>query len=288
MKAARIILLAGLAAALVALLWQARTIRELRADVAQLRGDLQVALESASETPSGLTADEEQARRERLELIRLRHQVRDLKESVASAHAHEQAANLKTVVRSLLPASATRGPWNFRPEWKGLESLATNQYAQAMQGLSGATNDYTRYLCLGAAAKMSLAVGRTDDARRFATDMLVWDDKFSRGASDKSNGDVVHGANIVLGTIAVDEGRMEEAKRHLLAAGKCNGSPVLGSFGPNMSLANDLLTKGEQATVLQYLELCRKFWTMDNGKLSEWSGDIQAGRMPDFGGSLIH
>ena len=41
----------------------------------------------------------------------------------------------------------------------------------------------------------------------------------------------------------MDEGRIEEAKRHLLAAGRSSGSPVLGSFGPNMSLAKDLLEK---------------------------------------------
>jgi len=167
-----------------------------------------------------------------------------------------------------------------------METLATNQYGQAMAALTGATNEYLKYLNLGRAARMSLVVGRTEDARRFATDMMALDEKFSRGVPEKSNGDVVHISNVVLGTIALDEGRTDEARRCLLAAGKSQGSPVLGSFGPNMSLARDLLAKGEQETVLQYLELCRKFW--NDEKLDLWIKDIHAGRIPEFGGNLLH
>jgi hypothetical protein len=97
----------------------------------------------------------------------------------------------------------------------------------------------------------------------------------------------VHDANVVLGRIAAEEGRLEEAKRHLLEAGRSAGSPVLGSFGPNMGLAKDLLERGEQATVLEYFELCRKFWS-NHGKLDEWRKDVEAGRIPEFGGNLIY
>jgi len=288
MKTSRLLILTGLAAAIIALVWQARTISELRAEVAGLRKDLQISLESALDSPSGVTPEAEQARREQLELIKLRHQVRELNESVVTAHAKAQSADLRTVMRALLPASAASGPWKFRPEWKGMETQATNQYVQAMQTLAKVTNDYVRFLVLDRAAKMSLAVGRIEDARQFAKDMLVLDDKYSRGAPEKANGDVVHNGNLVLGRIAVDKGRIEEAKQHLLAAGRSSGSPVLCSFRPNMSLANDLLAKGEQEAVLRYLELCRKFWSSGGGKLDEWVKDIHTGRMPDFGANLIY
>jgi hypothetical protein len=288
MKTLRLVVLIGFAAATIALIWQARTIIELRAEVAALRKDLRTSLESALDDPAGLSPEADRARREKLELIRLRHQVRELNESMAQSHARERAANLRTVMHLLLPASATGGPWQFRPESKGREAQATNRYAQAMQALASATNDYVRFLSLGPAAKMSLAVGRTEDARQFATDMLVLDDKYGRGEPEKANGDVVYNGHLVLGRIALDEGRMDEAKRHLLAAGKSKGSPVLGSFGPNMSLAKDLLDKGEQETVLQYFELCRKFWDSGGRKLDEWIKDIHAGRVPDFGANLIY
>ena len=84
-------------------------------------------------------------------------------------------------MRLLLPNPGAGGPWRIRPEWKGMEALATNQYAQAMQALASATNEYVRFLSLDRAAKMSLAVGRTEDARQFATDMMLLDDEYSRG-----------------------------------------------------------------------------------------------------------
>ncbi|MGH7973303.1 MAG: hypothetical protein ACREIC_31680 [Limisphaerales bacterium] len=228
----------------------------------------------------------EHERLEKLELIKLRNQVRELQEGMAESHARERMANVRTVFRSVVPAALTAGPWQFRPEWKGMESQATNQYAGAMKALAAATNEYVRILSLDRAAKMSLAVGRIEDARQFATDMLVLDEKYSRGDPEKANGDVVHDGHLVLGRLALDEGQLDEAKRHLLAAGKSKGSPVLGSFGPNMSLAKELLEKGDQETVLQYLELCRKFWQSD--KLDEWTKDIQAGRIPEFGANLIY
>lgn len=40
--------------------------------------------------------------------------------------------------------------------------------------------------------------------------------------------------------------------------------------------------------VLQYLALCRKFWGMDYGKLDQWSNEVKAGEIPDFGANLIY
>lgn len=93
----------------------------------------------------------------------------------------------------------------------------------------------------------------------------------------------MHDGNFVLGRIAVQEGQIDEAKRYLLEAGKSTGSPVLNTFGPNMSLARDLLLNGERETVLQYFELCGKFWSNGTERLALWTEDVKAGRMPDFG-----
>jgi hypothetical protein len=159
----------------------------------------------------------------------------------------------------------------LRPEWKGMEQSATNNYARAMREVAKATNDYARCRALTTAAKANLAVGRTEEARRFAEDAMTLNEKYSRGSPEKAKGDVVHDANLVLGRIAVDEGRLDDAKRHLLAAGQSAGSPVLSSFGPNMGLAKDLLERGEQATVLKYFELCARFW----GQKIDWTNGKQ-------------
>lgn len=286
MKTSRVLIVTGLVAGIVALAWQAYTIRELRAEVAGVRRDLRSLSESALDKPMDASSEADRERREKLELIKLRNQVRELNEGLVESHARERRAHVQTVLRSLVPVRPTAGPWKLRPEWKGLEAHATNNYTQAIKAVTAATNEYVRFLALDSAAKMSLAVGRTDDARQFATDMLILNDKYSRGEPEKANGDAVHDGHLVLGRIAADEGKLDEAKRQILAAGKTGGSPVLNSFGPNMSLAKDLLEKGEQEAVLQYFDLCRKFWPSE--KLDEWTKDVNAGRIPQFGANLIY
>jgi hypothetical protein len=55
-----------------------------------------------------------------------------------------------------------------------------------------------------------------------------------------------------------------------------------------MSLAKELLEKGERDVVLQYFDLCRRFWStnINDGKLDRWSQDVKAGKMPSFGANL--
>jgi hypothetical protein len=53
-----------------------------------------------------------------------------------------------------------------------------------------------------------------------------------------------------------------------------------------MSLAKELLERGEQNTVLQYFDLCRNFWRSHMANLDNWRSQIQAGRIPDFGPNL--
>ena len=67
--------------------------------------------------------------------------------------------------------------------------------------------------------------------------------------------------------LALQAGDVEEAKRRLLAAGKTSGSPALRSFGPNMALAEKLLEKGERDVVLEYFELCKKFWAGESYRM---------------------
>ena len=62
----------------------------------------------------------------------------------------------------------------------------------------------------------------------------------------------------------------------------------MNSFGPNMSLASDLLEKGEREVVLEYFELCRKFWQLDMGRLDKWSQEIKSGTIPNFGANLVY
>ncbi|MEM8947647.1 MAG: RNA polymerase subunit sigma-24, partial [Planctomycetota bacterium] len=65
-------------------------------------------------------------------------------------------------------------------------------------------------------------------------------------------------------------------------------SPQMDSFGPNMTLAKELLEKGEKEVVLEYFELCRTFWDMGHGRLDQWAKDVKAGNTPVFGPNLLY
>lgn len=108
-----------------------------------------------------------------------------------------------------------------------------------------------------------------------------------RGAAhqdDEDVGDVVHHGQLILGHVSLRRGDEGGAEEHLLAAANVSPSPVLASFGPNMSLARELLRRGRQEAVLAYFERCASFW----GPLARWTADVHAGTMPDFGPNLIH
>jgi hypothetical protein len=155
----------------------------------------------------------------------------------------------------------------------------------AVKELATASNEEEKFHALDDAAKEGFEVGQIEDARKYANDLLTLAQKFQR---DWNYGNAIQDGNLVLGRIALKEGRTEDAKQCLLAAGKSPGSPQMDSFGPNMSLAKDLLDKGERDVVLQYFELCRVFWKNDFGELNEWSSDVKAGRIPNFGANLVY
>jgi tetratricopeptide (TPR) repeat protein len=136
-------------------------------------------------------------------------------------------------------------------------------------------------------ATMAFAAGNLEKARTYADELLGPGMKWSNGGNA---GDALYHGNIILGRIALREGKIEEAKKHLLEASKTKGSPVLGSFGPNMSLAKELLEKGETNAVLQFFQECERFWPSYGGenKTAKWANEVKEGKMPDFGANLVY
>lgn len=145
------------------------------------------------------------------------------------------------------------------------------------------------------ALKSALAVaafeaGQLDLARKHATEALVG----NTDAKSWNYGNVVHEMNQLLGREALRQGKRDEARHALLAAGATPGSPQLNSFGPRFVLARELLEKGEKDVVLQYLDLVGRFWGHDDPQqphrarraaeqaalLAKWKGEIRAGKVP--------
>ena len=127
-----------------------------------------------------------------------------------------------------------------------------------------------------------LKAGDWDKAKIYAERLLS-------SATDKKDwnyGNAIHHGNLLLGRIALKNGDIEQAKKYLLKAGETPGSPQLNSFGPNMSLAKELLEEGERSTVLKYFELCRIFWKTHDKDLDEWKDLVAKGKIPNFGANL--
>jgi len=155
----------------------------------------------------------------------------------------------------------------------------SDRHTEATKRLGQAKTEGESFYPLTELAKTALYLGHTNDARGYAQRLLAMTPQFQ----DSWNyGNAIHDGNEVLGRIAVQEGRLDDAKRHLIAAGRTPGSPQLNTFGPDMELAQDLLEKGERETVLEYLQLCRKFWKRHGDMLDRWTQAIQAGKTPDL------
>ena len=142
------------------------------------------------------------------------------------------------------------------------------------------STDMGRDALLQYLAKVALAANSHEKAKKYAEEML------SQNSPGWNYGNNIHHANIILGRIALASDDLKEAKKCLTDAGKTPGSPQLNSFGPNMTLAKELLQKGEKDVVLKYIELCSKFWKMGKDRLDTWSVVVKDGKIPDFGPNL--
>ncbi len=167
---------------------------------------------------------------------------------------------------------------DYRAMWEG-------RYVEALAELGAAKGDQERFYALTDAATASFELGKAEEARSYANELLNLAPRFPR---DWNYGNAIHDGHMVLGRVALSEGAVETAEKELLLAGGTPGSPQLDSFGPNMSLAKDLLEQNHRDAVVEYFGLCAKFWKQERGKLRRWTERAEAGRVPDFGANLLY
>lgn len=159
------------------------------------------------------------------------------------------------------------------------------RYEEAIQSLMKADTEQERFYALNDAAKESYIFGKYEEAKNYADELLFLSKNYR---SDWNYGNAIQDYHIVAGKISLMNGNITSSKKHLLAAGMSPGSPQMDSFGPNMSLAKELLNYGETEVVLEYFELCRSFWTLDYGKIDEWTQTVKMGDLPNFGSNLLY
>lgn len=205
----------------------------------------------------------------------------------------------KEVSETLLKKAQRLEPHN--PEWSkrlahlyalGLSKLtgdsrreaAARSFAEYEQAFACETEELKRFWMLDDLAHAAFDAGEWNKARAFATDLLRQAEQ--PGYFYHKNGRAIFYGNLVLGRLALKSGDIAEAKRCLLESGKTTGDPVLRSGGPDMTLAKELLERGERETVVEFLQLCTRFWQPDDQKAERWIYEIQNGIMPDFGNNL--
>ena len=127
--------------------------------------------------------------------------------------------------------------------------------------------------------ELAYDAGKLLTAGEIASELLSTADRDRDGAS---YGNYVHRGHTICGLISMDSDDVEEAKRRLLLSGQIPGTPSLCSFGPSMALAQALVERGERDVVLNYLELCHRFWTHGQERLDRWVEQVQSLETPDF------
>ena len=171
-----------------------------------------------------------------------------------------------------------------RAAWERLQAIqkqwprTPEQVLSDMQQELDVPGGLRRTLALPRLAKAALAAGALDKAVAYAKEGL--------GPNGGIDGQSTFDCNMVLGQVALRNGNVAEAAQYLTASGKSSGSPALNSFGPSMSLAKELLEKGQSDTVLEFFTLCKAFW-VDHAKLLDtWSETVHKGGVPNFGANL--
>lgn len=150
--------------------------------------------------------------------------------------------------------------------------------------LREAKSEIDKTYILDEAAKINFEEKKYKKAEQYAIELLNLAHKYP----NKGNyGNAIYDSHLVLGRLALLADDFESAKKHLFSAVKTPGSPTLNSFGPNMSLAKDLLKKGHKTSVVEFLNQCKNLW-YDHKKVDKWIIEINAGKIPDFGANLVY
>ncbi|MFO1396521.1 MAG: hypothetical protein U1F48_05600 [Burkholderiales bacterium] len=160
-----------------------------------------------------------------------------------------------------------------------LQALMASHATQSLAHLAAAKGDEQRFYALPAAAIGAYDLGRYEEARTLADELLA---AVPRYTGNWNVGNAIHDGHMVLGLVALHAGDVAKAISELKSAGDTPGSPQLGSFGPSMQLAKALLEQGQMEPVLAYFGQCRRFWTSGSGWLDAWEATVSDKRVPNF------
>lgn len=132
-------------------------------------------------------------------------------------------------------------------------------------------------------AKTALNAGHFEEAESWATKALASVEQLE---PQGRHGEAINVAHNVLGRLALDAGKLDEAKKHLLESAVTPGSPTLSMVGPNLKLAELLSQQGHHEVVAEYLQACKGFWRRGTERIDKWVAMLEEGDTPYFGENL--
>jgi hypothetical protein len=117
--------------------------------------------------------------------------------------------------------------------------------------------------------ELALMAGETTKARDYPLCLLRlgWQ-SVAKARHGSQPGEYIHRGNIVLGKIALAANDLQQAKAHLIEAGKAPWVISKQDQHPDMTLAADLLNRGDRGVVIEYLKLCQLIWKDHDDELS--------------------
>ena len=189
----------------------------------------------------------------------------------------------------LSPPGSSTLPSTALAAWKRAIASLTNACeasptdAQLAEALQLASQNF---------AEACLEAGELDEATVQAKALLAQDQK------GWNYGNVIYDAHSILGRSALRQGKLQQARQELLAAGQTPGSPQLNSFGPRFTLARELLQHGEPAdreAVAEFLDGVARFWANPDKapdyrkadvlkklqQIETWKAEVRAGKTPN-------
>jgi tetratricopeptide (TPR) repeat protein len=137
-------------------------------------------------------------------------------------------------------------------------------------------DDRGRMRFVSQAAEAALAAGENERAAQLAQELL----KASVG--DFQYGEWIHEGHRILGHVALKADDVDTAKAELAKAGKTEGSRMMENIGPQLTLANALLKKGEKDAVVAYLEKVEKLWPRGADTVADWIEQIKKDEKPEL------
>lgn len=162
----------------------------------------------------------------------------------------------------------------------------TRRLQRAEREMQEARNELWLLDATADAGLAAVDAGELDKAKHYAAKASALNSIIKNETPDAR---VLHKTQLTYGRLALRAGDTESAKRYLLDSVRHDGAPTLNSFGPNMSLAKELLDAGERQIVLEYFDLCAKFWEMGrDDELPFWRAQVHCYMTPDFGANMIY